>query len=55
MFLTKIPTDMNPIENVEAEGDAIRLYDTRGDVLLSIPALGCEAFLSPGNRLTEWR
>lgn len=55
LFLTKIPTDMNPIENVEAEGDAIRLYDARGDVLLSIPALGCEAFLSPGNRLTEWR
>lgn len=55
MFLTRIPTDMNSIEDVELEDDAVRFYDARGNVLLSIPAHGCEEFLSSGNRLKERR
>lgn len=49
IFLVTIPTEINSIENVEAEGDAIRFYDTHGNASLSISAHGCEAFLSADN------
>ena len=46
IFLVKIPIGMHTIENVEAKGDAIEFYGDHGDASLSIPAHGCEAFLS---------
>jgi hypothetical protein len=46
IFLFKIPGGVESIENVEAAGDAIVLYDQSGRPSLSIPAAGCGDFLA---------
>jgi len=44
-----IPSHVDSIQDVAAVGDAIILYDRRGKATLSIPAGGCETFLSAGD------
>lgn len=46
-FLFAIPAGLDFIQNVEAEGDAIVLYDEDAASTFSICAHGCEAFLAP--------
>lgn len=46
IFLFTIPGGIDSIENVEAAGGAIVLYDQRGRPSLSIPAAGCGDFLA---------
>jgi hypothetical protein len=46
IFLVKISAGVNSIENVEVEGDAIRLHGAEGEGSFIVPAHGCEAFLA---------
>jgi hypothetical protein len=46
IFLFEVPRGLEAIENVEAAGDAIVLYDSNGRPSLSIPAAGCGDFLA---------
>jgi hypothetical protein len=46
IFLFELPGGVDSIENVEAAGDAIVLYDRSGHPSLSIPAVGCGDFLA---------
>jgi hypothetical protein len=45
IFLFEVPSGLDAIENVEAVGDAILLYDQNGRLSLSIPAAACGDFL----------
>ena len=47
--LFTIPSHVHSIQNAAAVGDAILLYNEQGEAALSIPADGCETFLSSGN------
>lgn len=46
IFLFELPEGVDSIENVEAAGDAVVLYDQSGRPSLSIPAAGCGDFLA---------
>ena len=46
IFLFEIPSGIDSIENVDAAGDTIVLYDQSGRPSLSIPAAGCGDFLA---------
>ncbi len=46
IFLCELPGGVDSIENVEAAGDAIVLYDQSRRPSLSIPAAGCGDFLA---------
>jgi hypothetical protein len=48
MFLFEIPPRVHSIKDATAIGDAILLSDEHGNVVLSIPAKGCETFLAQG-------
>jgi len=46
IFLFEAPSGLDAIENVEAVGDAIVLYDQNGRLSLSLPAVACGDFLA---------
>jgi hypothetical protein len=47
--LFTIPSHVHSIHDAAAIGDAILLYNQQGEAALSIPADGCETFLSSGD------
>ncbi len=48
IFLAKIPAEIHSIETVEVKQNAIQIRGSDGTACLSVPARGCEVFLSAG-------
>jgi hypothetical protein len=50
MFLFKLPDRVSSVRGVEVNGDALNFYGTDARQAFSIPARGCESFLSAGSQ-----